>query len=83
MVSNKWNRHTIVAALHSKEMTLSGLVSLYNLSKSSVTHIWKRPNEAAERAIADFLDEPVESLFPDRYPKSKKRILGRRYESRI
>lgn len=75
----KWNRHTILAELHSRHMTYDGLIERYNLSKYSFSNIWSRSNGAAEQAIADFLNEPVEELFPDRYPKERNRILRPSY----
>lgn len=79
MPKQHWNRHTILAALREHHMTLRGLKERYGLSTSSVANIWSRPHEAAERAIADFLNQPVETLFPNRYPKTRNRILHRSY----
>lgn len=79
MQKQHWNRHTILAALRERHMTLRGLKEKYGLSVSSVANIWSRPHEPAERAIADFLNQPVETLFPDRYPKTRNRILRRSY----
>jgi len=79
MPKQHWNRHTILAALREHHMTLRGLTEIYGLSTSSVANIWSRPHEAAERAIADFLKIPVETLFPNRYPKTRYRIFRRSY----
>lgn len=79
MPKQHWNRHTILAALRERHMTLRGLKERYGLSTSSVANIWSRPHEAAERAIADFLNQPVETLFPSRYPKTRNRILRQSY----
>ena len=70
-----WNRHTILAELRSREMTLAGLAETYKLPVSSVKNIWTRPNERVERAIAAFLGEDVKQLFPKRYPKMRNRIF--------
>ena len=80
-VEQQWNRHTILAALRAKHMTLLGLVERYGISRGAISNIWSRPNGPAERAIADFLQEPVESLFSDRYPKNKNRILAPSYSN--
>lgn len=77
----KWDRYLILAALHREGITLRGLAELYQITLSGVRSIWTRPNEPAERAIADFLGEPVEELFPDRYPKTRHRILKPHYLS--
>lgn len=75
MTARDWNRHTILAELRSRGMTLQGLAETYELPASSVKHVWNRPNEPAERAIADFLGERAEVLFPKRYPKMRNRIF--------
>ncbi len=56
-------------------MTLAEFAKAYQLPSSSVQHIWTRPNEKAERAIADFIGLPVEQVFFERYPKSRRRIF--------
>ncbi|WP_208441996.1 helix-turn-helix domain-containing protein [Bartonella raoultii] len=70
-----WDRHSILAELRRRNMTLAELAKAYQLSSSSVQHIWTRSNEKAERAIADFIGLPVEQVFSDRYPKSRRRIF--------
>lgn len=52
-------------------MALRGLKEKYGLSVSRVANIWSRPHEPAERAIADFLNQPIKTLFPDPYPKTR------------
>ncbi|WP_208432535.1 helix-turn-helix domain-containing protein [Bartonella taylorii] len=73
--TQKWDRHSILAELRRRNMTLAELAKAYQLSSSSVQHIWTRSNEKAERAIADFIGLPVEQVFSDRYPKSRRRIF--------
>jgi len=73
----KWNRHEILAALHAQGMTLTGLRKVYGMSKYAFANIWSRKNGKEEQAIARFLNVPVEELFPDRYPKSRHRILNK------
>ncbi|MCC5780788.1 helix-turn-helix domain-containing protein [Nitratireductor sp. B36] len=75
MTIPRWDRHSILAHMRRRGMTLTGLAERYGLSTSGVKNIWTRPNEPAERAIADFLEEPVEKVFPDRYPKTRNRIF--------
>ena len=40
MQKQHWNRHTILAALRERHMTLRGLKEKYGLSVSSVANIW-------------------------------------------
>ncbi|WP_019222464.1 helix-turn-helix domain-containing protein [Bartonella rattaustraliani] len=74
-ITQKWDRHSILAELRRRNMTLAELAKAYQLPSSSVQHIWTRPNEKAERAIADFIGLPVEQIFFERYPKSRRRIF--------
>lgn len=71
----QWDRHSILAELRRRNMTLLGLAELYGLSTNGFRNIWSRPHEKAERAIADFIGQPVEQVFNDRYPKTGSRIL--------
>ncbi|WP_208435866.1 helix-turn-helix domain-containing protein [Bartonella phoceensis] len=70
-----WDRHSILAELRCRNMILAELAKAYQLPSSGVQHIWARPNEKAEHAIADFIGLPVEQVFSDRYPKSRRRIF--------
>ncbi|WP_455476137.1 helix-turn-helix domain-containing protein [Bartonella sp. B17] len=74
-ITQVWDRHSILAELRRRNMTLAELAKAYKIPSSSVQHIWKRSNEKAERAIADFIGLPVEQIFADRYPKSRNRIF--------
>ncbi|SDU09225.1 MULTISPECIES: helix-turn-helix transcriptional regulator [Stappia] len=77
-----WDQHSIKAELHRRGMTLSALAESIGMKPNSFGHIWTRKNSKAEKAIADFLEVPVEQLFPDRYPIKKTRILSSRYARR-
>lgn len=83
MARNKWNRHTILAALHERGMTLTKLAEINGISRHSLCHVWKRPNARAEEAIARFLGVPVEVLWENfgRYPKRTATILSSKYEA--
>jgi Ner family transcriptional regulator len=76
-----WDRHEILAALRRKGMTLTALAEKADVSPGGFRTIWTRPNAKAEQTIADFLEEPVEELFPDRYPKRTARILAPEYQA--
>lgn len=79
MGKQKWDRHEILAALRRKGMTLTRLAELHGKASGGFRTIWTRPNAANERIIAEFLGEPVEQLFPDRYPKRTTKILSHEY----
>ncbi|UVK45333.1 helix-turn-helix domain-containing protein [Mesorhizobium sp. AR07] len=83
MARKKWNRHLILAELRSRGMTLAKLAEISGISPHSVRHIWNRPNQKAESAIADFLDIPAEELFEDRYPKRTATILSSRWDDAV
>ncbi|ENN94454.1 helix-turn-helix domain-containing protein [Bartonella vinsonii] len=74
-ITQVWDRHSILAELRRRNMTLAELAKAYQIPSSSVKNIWTRPNEKAERAIADFIGLPVEQVFSDRHPKTNRRIF--------
>lgn len=75
----KWDRHAILGELRRRGMTLTRLAELNNVSPGGFRTIWTRQNSKSEAIIASFLDVPVETLFPDRYPKSRSTVLAPEY----
>lgn len=75
----KWDRHAILGELRRRGMTLTRLAEMNNVSAGGFRTIWQRPNSKTEGIIADFLDIPVETLFPDRYPKTRATVLAPEY----
>jgi Ner family transcriptional regulator len=71
----KWTKSEIKKQLEDRDMTLSGLADLNGLNPNTFRAVWSRTVRPAERALAEFLNVPVEELFPDRYPIRKTRIL--------
>lgn len=65
----------IVSHLHRRGMTLSELAARNSVPVGSITRIKSKTHYAGQQAIADFLGEKPEDLWPDRYPKGKPRIL--------
>lgn len=65
----------IVSRLHRDGMTLSELANRNSIPVGSITRVKSKTHYAAQQAIADFLGEKPEDLWPDRYPKGKPRIL--------
>ena len=72
----KWDRHAILGELRRRGMTLTRLAELNNVSPGGFRTIWTRPNSNSEAIIAAFLEVPVETLFPDRYPKTRSTVLA-------
>jgi len=81
MAKQKWDQHSILAELRRRGMTLAKLAEINGQNPSSFRHVWNRTTRKAEAAIAAFLDEPVEALFPDRYPIRTSTILDSRYDA--
>jgi len=75
MAKVKWTSKRILCEIHERSMTLEKLAELHGRKPASFRHVWKRPNQTNERIIAEFIDVPVEELWPDRYPKDSSRIF--------
>ncbi len=65
----------IVAKLHLGGMTLTELARRNDIPVGSATRVKGQTHYKAQQAIADFIGEKPEDLWPDRYPKGKPRIL--------
>lgn len=65
----------IVSRLHRDGMTLSELANRNSIPINSMTRVKSKTYYAGQQAIADFLGEKPEDLWPDRYPRGKPRIL--------
>ncbi|PWE52057.1 transcriptional regulator [Metarhizobium album] len=79
MAKSKWDKHSILAELRRRGMTLTRLAEIRGVSPGGFRTIWSRPNQASEAAIAEFIGVAVEELFPDRYPKKTTTILSHEY----
>lgn len=64
-------------------MTLTGLADLKGINPTLFRSVWSRTVRSAEKALSEYLDVPVEELFPDRYPIRKSRILSKENEDLI
>lgn len=71
----KWTKPEIKKQLEVRSMTLTRLAEINGLNPNTFRAVWSRTVRPAERALATFLNVPVEELFPDRYPIRKTRIL--------
>ena len=65
----------ILAKLHLGGMTLTELARRNDIPAGSCTRVKGQTHYKAQAAIADFIGEKPEDLWPDRYPKGKPRIL--------
>lgn len=76
-----WTPVEIKFEIHRQGMTLAKLAEAEDKPAKSMSHVWTRPLQWAEEAIARFLETPKEQLFPDRYPRRAARILSSKYEN--
>lgn len=65
----------IVAKLHLGGMTLTELARRNDIPVGSCTRVRGQTHFKAQQAIADFIGEKPEDLWPDRYPRKTSRIL--------
>lgn len=65
----------IKAELHRRGMTLTELGRRAGVHPGTYRMVPKRTNYAAQAAIAAFIDQKPEDLWPDRYPQGGPRIL--------
>lgn len=65
----------ILAKLHLGGMTLTELGKRNDIPLGSITRVKRQTHYKAQQAIADFIGEKPEDLWPERYPMGKPRIL--------
>lgn len=65
----------IKAELHRRGMTLTELGKRNGINPGTFRSVPTRTHYAAQAAIAEFIDQKPEDLWPDRYPKGGPRIL--------
>ena len=65
----------ILAKLHLGGMTLTRLGQDNDIPLGSITRVKSQTHYKAQQAIADFIGEKPEDLWPERYPQGKPRIL--------
>jgi len=65
----------ILAELHRRGMTLTGLARIHGIPVGSCRRVKGQTHYKAQQAIADFIGQKPENLWPSRYPKGKPRIL--------
>lgn len=63
-MGQRWNRHTIMAAVRARGSTLAGVGRGVGLSRSSMCGALIKPHPRANRAIAEFLGRSLHELWP-------------------
>lgn len=71
----KWDRHSILAEFRRKGVSLRAFAMANGRHPSTFGKIWTSYNRINEQLIAEFLGEPVEVVFPDRYPVTRNRLF--------
>lgn len=69
-----WDRHQIAAEVKRRGSTLSAISINAGLPEPACRNALIRKYQAAERAIARFLDVPLHELWPDRWCPDGTRI---------
>ena len=65
----------IKAEIHRRGMTLTELAKRNGMHPTLCRQVSSRTNRKAQQAIADFIGQKPEDLWPDRYLNGKHRIL--------
>lgn len=71
----KWDRHSILAEFRRRGVKFSDFAVENGRNPNTFRGIWTRWNRQNEQLIADFLGDPVEMVWPDRYPIQPNRIF--------
>lgn len=67
----------IRAQIRMRGKTLSDIAREYKVSPRVVSLALSKPSLSGEKAISDFLGQPLHELFPDRWTKDGQRIRPR------
>mgnify|MGYP001941653886 CR=1 FL=1 len=65
----------VLAELHRRGMTLTELARRNDIPVGSCRRVKGQTHYKAQQAIADFIGQKPEDLWPNRYPQGKPRIL--------
>ena len=72
-----WHPEDIKAAIRKRGTSLAELCQAMEVPKHSASRALMTPFTQGEIAIADYLDVPVQLLFPTRWTIDKKRVRPR------
>jgi len=78
---SKWDRHSILAEFRRRGVRFSEFAVENGRNPNTFRSVWTRWNRPNEQLIADFLGDPVEVVFPERYPVGASRIFDSRDKS--
>lgn len=76
-----WHPEDIKAAIRKRGMTLTELATRNGLDESACRAALKRPQPEADRVISAYLNQPLHTLWPDRYDEEGLRIRHVRDEN--
>ncbi|MDH0907430.1 helix-turn-helix domain-containing protein [Rhizobium pusense] len=71
----KWDRHSILAEFRRRGVKFCDFAIENGRNPNTFRGIWTRWNRPNEQLIADFLGDPVEVVWPERYPIQPNRIF--------
>ena len=71
----KWDRHSILAEFRRRGVKFCDFAIENGRNPNTFRGIWTRWNRPNEQLIADFLGDPVEVVWPERYPIQSNRIF--------
>lgn len=72
-----WDRHAIKAAVERKGATLTQLAKLHGVSAQTVRNALDTPSKQGEMILSEFLEVPLNELFPARWTEDNQRIYPR------
>lgn len=85
MSETAWDRHSILAEVRRRRKSLAQLSREAGEPEGTASVALRQGYPKGEKIIADFLDLPVEELWPERYPlasnSSKTNVANGRKES--
>ncbi|MGE6360439.1 helix-turn-helix domain-containing protein [Psychrobacter glacincola] len=72
-----WHSEDIKSAIRKRGVTLADLCALMGVDKRAASKALAKPFTKGELAIAQYLNVPVQLLFPTRWTVEKKRVRPR------
>ncbi|OLL42150.1 helix-turn-helix domain-containing protein [Bartonella henselae] len=73
-ITQKEDRHSVLAKLCHRNITLTKRIETYQIVSSTVKNIWTHPNEKTKHALANLSGLHAKPIFVDCYFESCNRI---------